>query len=193
MLAKYKNLKRKNLIRGFGLIELLITIALLGILTALAVNNFGTWIQNTQTRSVAEALQNGIRLAQTEAIKLSESTSFNITGNAWTVTAMQRGNNNASADNTIGTAGIIHNGIFPDSRSISILTAKDFSLSTTLRFNSMGRLVFPTNNVKYIISNSRGDRRMQISVSIAGRVRMCDPDKTLSESNPDGVDTNGNC
>jgi type IV fimbrial biogenesis protein FimT len=193
VLAKYKNLTRKNLIRGFGLIELLITIALLGILTTLAVNNFGTWIQNSQTRSVAEALQNGIRLAQTEAIKLSESTSFNITGNAWTVTAMQRGNSTYSLDTTIGSAGIIHNGVFPDSRSISISTAKDFGLLTTLRFNSMGRLVSPTNNVKYIITNSRGSRRFQVSVSIAGRVRMCDPYKTLSESNPDGVDTNGNC
>jgi len=192
VLAKYKNLKRKNLIRGFGLIELLITIALLGILTTLAVNNFGTWIQDSKTRSVAESLQNGIRLAQTEAIKLSQSTTFNVTGNAWNVKAMLRGSS-SNVDETIGNKGLIHSEVFADASSVNISTAKDFGLSTPLRFNSMGRLVSPTNNVKYIITNSRGKRRMQINVSIAGSVRMCDPNKTLSASDPDGADTNGNC
>ena len=189
MLAKHyhgaKQVNDANKMAGFGLIELLITIALMGILTTLAVSNFGAWIKNTKMRKVAESLQNGIRLAQTEAIKLNQSTTFSLTGNTWNIQAMQRGDT-AKADTTIGTSGVLHVGAIADANTVSIDPA-----SSTLRFNSMGRLVSPSTNVSYTISSATGSsadgyRRMQVSVSIAGRVRMCDPDKTLSANNPDG-------
>jgi type IV fimbrial biogenesis protein FimT len=177
--------KRKKTMRGFGLIELLITISLLGILTTLAVDNFGAWIQDTKTRSVAESLQNGIRLAQTEAIKSSQSTTFTLTGRNWVIALIPR----ASTSTTISSTTTIHNGGIPDANFVNI----DAANNTSLNFNSMGRLVSPTTNVNYIITNTRGNRRMQVSVNMAGKVRMCDPDKTLSATSPDGVDSNGNC
>lgn len=176
MLNKRKHLALK--MDGFGLIELLITISLLGILTTLAVDNFGTWIQDTKTRSVAESLQNGIRLAQTEAIKQSLNTTFNLTGNNWTI------------QTSASTSTIIHIGRVPDAGLVTIDEAKKV---VQLRFNSIGRLTSPTNTVNYILSNSKGKRRLQVSVNIAGKIRMCDPDKTLSASNPDGKGADGNC
>jgi type IV fimbrial biogenesis protein FimT len=169
--------------RGFGLIELLITISLLGILTMLAVDNFGTWIQDTRTRSVAESLQNGLRLAQTEAIKSSQNTRFTLTGMNWGIDLISRAGASTSSTTRI------HNGGIPDAGLVNIAATNN----TILTFNSMGRLVSPTTNVNYMITNTRGNRRMQVSVNMAGKVRMCDPDKTLSATSPDGVDANGNC
>ena len=54
--------------RGFTLVELMVTIALLAILMSLAAPSLGVWIRNAQVRTVAEALQNGIRLAQGQAL-----------------------------------------------------------------------------------------------------------------------------
>ena len=169
--------------RGFGLIELLITISLLGILTTLAVDNFGTWIQDTRTRSVAESLQNGLRLAQTEAIKSSQNTRFTLTGMNWVIELISRAGTSPSSTTRV------HNGGIPDAGHVKIAATN----SAVLTFNSMGRLVSPTTNVNYIITNTRGNRRMQVSVNMAGKVRMCDLDKTLSVTNPDGFDANGNC
>ena len=179
--------------RGFGLIELMITISLLGILTSLAVDNFGTWIQDTKTRSVAESLQNGIRLAQTEAIKQSRTTTFNLVGRSWNIQVMLRGGNSTNPDTSIGTSGVIHNGDIPDANLVNITETLTTTPTAQIRFNSIGRLVSPTNTVNYLITNPRGIRRMQVSVNMAGKIRMCDPDKTLSASNPDGVDADGNC
>lgn len=185
--------KRENLMHGFGLIELLITISLLGILTTLAVDNVGTWIQDTKTRSVAESLQNGIRLAQTEAIKRSQNTTFNLSGKNWDVKVMLRGNSSTNADTALSSNGLIHKSAFADTSLVSISEANKTSPTSQLRFNALGRLVSPTNTVNYILSNSKGKRRMQVSINMAGKIRMCDPDKSLSASNPDGVDANGSC
>ncbi|MDZ4212040.1 MAG: prepilin-type N-terminal cleavage/methylation domain-containing protein, partial [Methylotenera sp.] len=56
----------KNL--GFSLIELMVAVSVLGITLAYAMPSFSTWIQDSKTRTIAESLQNGIRIAQVEAV-----------------------------------------------------------------------------------------------------------------------------
>ena len=183
-------INREKPMLGFGLIELMITISLLGILTTVAVDSFGTWIQNTKTRSMAESIKDGISLAQNEAIKQSRNTTFNLIGNAWNIQVMLRGGASTGADTSIGQSGVIHNGALPDASFVTISEANRIS---QIRFNSIGRLLSPSNTVNFMLSNTKGNRQMQVSVNVAGKIRMCDPDKILSASNPDGVDPDGNC
>lgn len=65
--------------RGFTLIELMITITLLGILTMLAAPAMSEWMRNSRVRSVADLLQNSLRTAQTEAQRLSRQTVMALT------------------------------------------------------------------------------------------------------------------
>jgi type IV fimbrial biogenesis protein FimT len=69
-------------------------------------------------------------------------------------------------------------------------------------FNSMGRQASATAGITgvgaacdvdpaaptttYDISISGGDRPLRVTVSIGGRIRMCDPARTLSSTTPDG-------
>ena len=50
------NIRRTS---GFSIIELVVTVTVLGVLTALALPSFGRWIANTQVRGMAESIQNG--------------------------------------------------------------------------------------------------------------------------------------
>ena len=54
--------------RGFTLIELMITIAIITIMSGMAIGFSGTWRRRTQMREVARELYNGANRARAEAI-----------------------------------------------------------------------------------------------------------------------------
>lgn len=61
---------------GFTLIELMVTLAVFAILCLLAMPSFNTWIANDRVRAVAQDMANGLRLAQTEALRRSRQSVF---------------------------------------------------------------------------------------------------------------------
>ncbi len=70
------NLRRRQ--KGVTLIELMIALALFGLLTALAAPNFMGWIQNQQIRAGAESILNGIQLARRTAVNNNTWARFNL-------------------------------------------------------------------------------------------------------------------
>lgn len=186
--------------RGFTLIELMITLAVFGVLAALSVPSLTDWMANTRVRSVAETLQNGLRQAQTEAVTRSRQVAFvltaaspalsatpSATGTSWYVQALPLN----ESDETTGTY------VQGDSTARQQLVS--ISGVAALCFNSVGRLVahakavgdanceLPASGiVTYAVTATRADRPLNVQVYPGGRVRMCDPSKTLSKDNPDG-------
>jgi type IV fimbrial biogenesis protein FimT len=83
--------------RGFTLVELMLALAILGILTMLALPSLATWIQNTQLRTAAEGMNAGLTLARAEALRrntvvrfqlvdtLTSSCGFTVNGTNWVV------------------------------------------------------------------------------------------------------------
>ena len=64
-----KSVNRERASRGYTIIELFITMAVLGVVIGLAVPAFGEWLQNQQIRGAADAIQNGFQVARAEAIR----------------------------------------------------------------------------------------------------------------------------
>jgi len=184
--------------RGVTLIELVVTLAVLGVLAVLVVPAFGAWIANARMRTVAESMQNGLRLAQQEAVRRNRQTVFALTNATPALTAAPAANGSnwfvralpIVATETVDPSFYVQGG-GTTGQSVTI------SGPAIICFNSLGR---PTANaatglgsncaapadVTYDITRASADRRLRVQVSFAGRVRMCDPDKTLSTGTPDG-------
>ena len=190
-------LTRNN--RGFSLIELMVTLTLLGILLAAAIPEFGTWTANARVRSVAESLQNGLRLAQTEAVRRNRQTVFALTNATPAAGAAVVANGSNWFIQTLplvagDPVAFVQGGTFAKQSGVSI------AAGALVCFNSTGRQVTNTATglgadctapasaaVPTVLDVSRAgaDRPMRIQVSLGGQIRMCDPAKSIANQ-PDG-------
>lgn len=159
--------------RGFSLIEMLISLVILGILFAGALPSYGVWIQSGQIRTAAESLEAGLQLAHSEAVRRNARVSTTLTGNDWSVDTVSPAQNIQSRKGAEGSSNV----------AIS-------SPQSTITFNGMGRIVPPTNLTFGVINPSGGAcqtaggpmRCLNVSVEVGGAVRLCDP--ALPSSNP---------
>lgn len=185
---------------GFTLIELIAAMAITAILLGLAVPSFSSWISNAKVRTAAESLQNGLRLAQAEAIKRSRQTAFVLTDAAAAANATPSKNGKnwyiqvlpVVDGETVNAAYVQGGSVGSQTSGISVTG------SAIICFNSIGVLVAnaatgiganctaPTDVVTYDVSRSGADRTLEVQVSPTGAVRMCDKSKTLSVTTPDG-------
>jgi type IV fimbrial biogenesis protein FimT len=186
--------------RGFSLIELMVTLTVLGILLAAAVPAFGTWTANARVRSVAESIQNGLRLAQTEAVRRNRQTVFALTNATPASGAAPTANGSnwfiQSLPLVAGDPGaeFVQGGTFAKQSGVTITGA------ALMCFNSTGRQV--TNAATglgatctapasvtapsiFDVARTGSDRPMRVQISLGGQIRMCDPAKSIS-SQPDG-------
>ncbi|MFT3666577.1 Tfp pilus assembly protein FimT/FimU [Piscinibacter sp.] len=181
--------------RGFTLVELMVAITVLAILFFLALPDFRTWIQNTRIRSVAEALQNGVRQAQAEAVRRNRTVVFFLTNAEPSETAAAVADGVNWAARTVPVlpnepVDFVRGGAFSDVAPGVTITGP-----AAICFNAVGQQVTiaaqgcAAASTDYDVNGPVGMtdlRRLRINVSLGGRARMCDRDKILSDTHPDG-------
>ena len=64
--------------RGFTIIEVMISLVVLGVLLALGAPGFIEWLQNQQIRAAAEATLNGLQVARGEAVRSNTPVRFQL-------------------------------------------------------------------------------------------------------------------
>lgn len=179
--------KLKSSMYGFGLIELMITVAIIGIMSSMAIPAFSEWVADTKTRTMAEVFQNNIRLAQTEALRRGRQVQFFLTSAtpAMNVATATNGKNWGIQSMTLTNKDTAEEFIQGGSLSANNPSITVSASSAVIQFNSIGRVSNVNQPVTIQLANSKGDRKMNITVTLAGGVRMCDPDK-LRASYADG-------
>ncbi|MDO8596025.1 MAG: GspH/FimT family pseudopilin [Sulfuricaulis sp.] len=160
---------------GTTLIEMLIGIAILGILIAVGLPSYRGWIQNTQIRTAAESVLNGMQLARNEAVRRNINVQLVLGAQStWTITVPS-------------TAEQIQTRTYGEG-SKNVTVTKTPGAATTITFSSLGRVVANGDasatltqldfDVPAAILSAAESRDLRIVVSAGGNVRMCDPTVT---------------
>lgn len=171
------------------MVELLITFAILAVLLVIGLPNLTLWIQNTNIRTAAESIQNGMQLARAEAVRRNTRIEFVL------VSAIGNQANVSAAPDTAGINWIVRNyqqgGAYtaPDfvqgSGATSTPTAMVTATDATIVFNGLGRTdltaidIIQITNPSYVCLAGGGNLRcLNVVVQIGGQIRMCDPSIT---------------
>jgi type IV fimbrial biogenesis protein FimT len=189
---------RPNAAEGFTLVELMITLAVLGMLIMIALPNMGTWLQNTQIRTSAEGIQAGLQLARAEALKRNTTVRFQLVDTLTSACALStRGQNwvvslgdpvglcNADASESIAPQ-LIQKRSGAEGSPNAVVTATG---GNSVWFNGLGRLVQPpaapaaftqinvTNDFGACktLAGNEPMRCLRLTVNAGGTIRMCDP------------------
>jgi type IV fimbrial biogenesis protein FimT len=194
-------LGRRHPQQGVTLIELCIGIAIFAILMVLALPNFTAWMQNSQIRVAADAVQNGISMARGEAIRRNTSVRFQftdtadnscaiaVTGRNWVVSLDDPTGACAAAASDTTAPRIIQMRPSSEGTVNAVVTADQASLV----FTGLGRLSpVPAASINIDVTNPTGGtcatagpmRCLRVVVSTGGQVRVCDP--AFASTDPQG-------
>ena len=174
---------------GFSLVELMIGIAIVGILWAIGMPTYSTWIQNQQIRNRAESINSGLQVARAEAIKLNTTVEFVLTnsevalGNVNTILSSSTGNNwmirqyrrvtddYAFVQSATGEVGAKYATVVATLAS-SIVTFDGFGRVST---NDDGSVSLQQVDIDSSKLSADQSRNLRVLVSRGGNMRLCDP------------------
>jgi len=167
--------------KGFTLIEMMVVIAIMGILLAIAAPSFTIFFEKFRTKRAAETLGGSLYIAKSEAIKRNQFVRLVITasssGATWcyglttattcNCTVAVPGTNSCSLDAGVETAvsSTAYKGIRVADGGGSAIT------SMTFNFNPLRGTVDP-NTVQF---HSENDYETRTVVNSFGRVKTCSP------------------
>lgn len=195
-------LRPAGAVRGFSLIELMVTLAVATLLMVAVIPAVTTWMADARVRAAGEALQNAARLAQGEALKRSRTSVLALTTAApalnatpaanaqhWFVQVVTRPSDSASEAASLYVRG----GTEPSSLNVTVagpalLCFNAFGQQTALGATATGLGVKcdTASPAVYTLSGTGASRSMKVQVALGGQVRLCDASKTFSDSTPDG-------
>lgn len=169
--------------KGVTLIELIIGIAIISVLFGLGLPSYGAWIQNSQIRTAAESIQNGLQLARAEGVRRNSNVELEfdaLPASSWTVRIAVTGGGGEQiqrrpVENTANSTLTMFTGA-PGAH----VADSDAGMIT---FNGLGRVIanrdaiptFSRVDIDSTVLAAEESRELSVRAGTGGDVRMCDP------------------
>ncbi|MDD5057251.1 MAG: GspH/FimT family pseudopilin [Sideroxydans sp.] len=142
---------------GFSLAELMLSVVILGILSAVAFPSLKSMLRDSQVRNAAEAITNGLQRARGEAVARNTNVSFILgTGSAWVIRDA-----NEMIESRLSGEG---------SKDVTVTVTG----SSTIIFNNVGGVV-GGGGTQFDLETEGSARPLRVTIGIGGNARMCDP------------------
>jgi type IV fimbrial biogenesis protein FimT len=177
--------------RGVTLIELVVTLAVLGLLLMAAMPEMSQWARNTRIRNAAESVQNGLSKARMEAMRRNQAITFWMVSDrssacalsahsaSWVVSLNDPSSLCAASDPSAtpfiveaygagdGAAGVI----------VAAVAAGGATDANSVSFNGFGQVAATGTPIATInLSDANADSRsLRVTISPGGAIRLCDP------------------
>ncbi len=190
---------KRRAYHGFTIIELVVTLALFGVLMGLAVPSFTIFIQNTQIRNAAETVLTGLTQAKSEAIRrntpvrfqfvttLTSSCALSQSSGSWIVSLDDPAGACEVAPSETTTPRTYRKQSSADGYPKVTVTATS---SSSIVFNGIGRIVgtgitqidFTHNAMtcEHLDTTNGTARCLRILISTGGAPKLCDPKVTAT-------------
>lgn len=197
-------LMQRHPARGMTLIELMIALAILGVLLGLGLPAFSTFLANSKVRNATETLSAGLSLARSEAMRRNRNVEFVLTND--TVTAATVG---TVTPTVLGKHWLVR--VFdPLTATYELIEAKSgfegsgqseagaptlqvAATNSLITFRGLGgtqglaaAATFDFSNPSAGACHTTGTpgpiRCLRVMVSVAGRIRTCDPATTAPDT-----------
>lgn len=160
---------------GFTLIELMIGVAILGILASIAFPSFQAMIRDSQTRNAAEAITNGLQKARGEAVARNTNVEFVLgAGSSWMVKLA--GSTGAQIEARTSSEGSANTTSTATPTSATTATFNNFGSVITTNADTSARLT------QVDLSTTGGNRPLRVTIGVGGNARMCDPNLATGSS-----------
>ena len=166
--------------QGISLIEMLITVALLVILVLMAMPMYTTWLASQQVRTATEAVLDGLRVTQGEAIKRNAAVRFVLTpATGWEA-------------QLVSDDSVVRQALFAEGALKVKFVATPLG-TTTLIFDGLGRVLDSAQaplaaRITWEVDSSKvssGVRKLRVVVDTAAAtgvaIKSCDPALTAGD------------
>ncbi len=156
----------KSQASGFTLIEMMVAVAIMGILAAVAFPSLQTMLRNSEVRNAAESVVNGLQRARAEAVSRNSNVDFVFGANSsWSVNVVNPAFEIEARSANEGSKNV----------TINVLPTG----ATTVTFNNFGGVVAnadasaPITQIDLAAPGS--NQTLRVTIGVGGNARMCDP------------------
>lgn len=191
---------------GFTLIELMVTVALVGVLLLSVMPSISVWLRNTQIRNTADSIEAGLQKARIEAVRRNKNVQFSLVSlstntlmdnscalssgaGSWVVSLVDpSGACGAVVSDTVSPFIIDSHAVGDGGKAVAV-AAQDANGNgaSTVVFDALGRAVSVNPIAKVVVSDAAGTSgavTLQVNVGANGSVRVCNPDPSITAGDP---------
>jgi type IV fimbrial biogenesis protein FimT len=160
--------------RGFTLVELMIGIAILGVVAMLAAPSFSAFIARAKLRGAANEVYADLQYARSEAVEKNQVFQVEFSSSGYDVWRMSRTAPTTKDASTTAAPNPVKSVLWTDSG-----TSVTSGSSMVVTFNPV-RATATVTNGPLVLSNPAISGTLQLGVGVTGRAELCSPSGSIT-------------